>query len=95
MVARPRLDVLPYLLSGTAGTVRDIREQAIEAHADLRLRSEDDYALFEYYRSEGHSLSRSRGAPLARFLGNSRATQDVLISNMEYVLTRATNGRGA
>jgi SAM-dependent methyltransferase len=31
--------------------VRDIREQAIKAHADLRFRSEYDYALFEYYRS--------------------------------------------
>jgi SAM-dependent methyltransferase len=32
-------------------TVRRIDEGAIKAHADLRFRSEYDYALFEYYRS--------------------------------------------
>jgi SAM-dependent methyltransferase len=31
--------------------VRSIDERAIKAHADLRFRSEYDYALFEYYRS--------------------------------------------
>jgi SAM-dependent methyltransferase len=31
--------------------VRAIDERAIKAHADLRFRSEYDYALFEYYRS--------------------------------------------
>jgi SAM-dependent methyltransferase len=31
--------------------VRRIDEAAIKAHADLRFRSEYDYALFEYYRS--------------------------------------------
>jgi SAM-dependent methyltransferase len=31
--------------------VRRIDERAIRAHADLRFRSEYDYALFEYYRS--------------------------------------------
>jgi len=31
--------------------VRKIDEGAIKAHADLRFRSEYDYALFEYYRS--------------------------------------------
>jgi SAM-dependent methyltransferase len=31
--------------------VRIIDERAIQAHADLRFRSEYDYALFEYYRS--------------------------------------------
>jgi len=31
--------------------VRRIDEGAIKAHADLRFRSEYDYALFEYYRS--------------------------------------------
>jgi SAM-dependent methyltransferase len=31
--------------------VRVIDERAIRAHADLRFRSEYDYALFEYYRS--------------------------------------------
>jgi SAM-dependent methyltransferase len=31
--------------------VRRIDERAITAHADLRFRSEYDYALFEYYRS--------------------------------------------
>jgi SAM-dependent methyltransferase len=31
--------------------VRAIDEAAIKAHADLRFRSEYDYALFEYYRS--------------------------------------------
>jgi SAM-dependent methyltransferase len=31
--------------------VRAIDEQAIKGHADLRFRSEYDYALFEYYRS--------------------------------------------
>jgi ubiquinone/menaquinone biosynthesis C-methylase UbiE len=31
--------------------VRKIDERAIRAHADLRFRSEYDYALFEYYRS--------------------------------------------
>jgi len=31
--------------------VRLIDERAIKAHADLRFRSEYDYALFEYYRS--------------------------------------------
>jgi SAM-dependent methyltransferase len=31
--------------------VRAIDERAIRAHADLRFRSEYDYALFEYYRS--------------------------------------------
>jgi SAM-dependent methyltransferase len=31
--------------------VRKIDERAIKAHADLRFRSEHDYALFEYYRS--------------------------------------------
>jgi SAM-dependent methyltransferase len=31
--------------------VRKIDERAIKAHADLRFRSEYDYALFEYYRS--------------------------------------------
>jgi len=31
--------------------VRAIDERAIKAHADVRIRSEYDYALFEYYRS--------------------------------------------
>jgi SAM-dependent methyltransferase len=31
--------------------VRQINDAAIKAHADLRFRSEYDYALFEYYRS--------------------------------------------
>jgi SAM-dependent methyltransferase len=31
--------------------VRKIDERAIKAHADVRFRSEYDYALFEYYRS--------------------------------------------
>ncbi len=31
--------------------MRNIDERAIRAHADLRFRSEYDYALFEYYRS--------------------------------------------
>jgi 2-polyprenyl-3-methyl-5-hydroxy-6-metoxy-1,4-benzoquinol methylase len=31
--------------------VRQIDESAIKRHADLRFRSEYDYALFEYYRS--------------------------------------------
>jgi 2-polyprenyl-3-methyl-5-hydroxy-6-metoxy-1,4-benzoquinol methylase len=31
--------------------VRRIDERAIKAHADLRFRSEYDYALFEYYRA--------------------------------------------
>ena len=31
--------------------MRSIDERAIKAHADLRFRSEYDYALFEYYRS--------------------------------------------
>ena len=31
--------------------MRRIDERAIQAHADLRFRSEYDYALFEYYRS--------------------------------------------
>jgi SAM-dependent methyltransferase len=31
--------------------VRTVDERAIRAHADLRFRSEYDYALFEYYRS--------------------------------------------
>ena len=31
--------------------MRTIDERAIRAHADLRFRSEYDYALFEYYRS--------------------------------------------
>ena len=31
--------------------MRRIDERAIKAHADLRFRSEYDYALFEYYRS--------------------------------------------
>jgi SAM-dependent methyltransferase len=31
--------------------VRTIDERAIKAHADVRFRSEYDYALFEYYRS--------------------------------------------
>jgi SAM-dependent methyltransferase len=31
--------------------VRSIDERAIKAHADVRFRSEYDYALFEYYRS--------------------------------------------
>jgi SAM-dependent methyltransferase len=36
---------------GATAKVRDIREDAIQAHADRRFRSEYDYALFEYYRS--------------------------------------------
>jgi SAM-dependent methyltransferase len=35
----------------TTWAVRAIDERAIRAHADLRFRSEYDYALFEYYRS--------------------------------------------
>ena len=35
----------------TGPGVRTIDERAIKAHADLRFRSEYDYALFEYYRS--------------------------------------------
>ena len=31
--------------------MRRIDSAAIKAHADLRFRSEYDYALFEYYRS--------------------------------------------
>jgi len=38
-------------LRWTGRTVRTIDERAIKAHADLRFRSEYDYALFEYYRS--------------------------------------------
>ena len=34
-----------------AAVRRIIDERAIKAHADLRFRSEYDYALFEYYRS--------------------------------------------
>jgi SAM-dependent methyltransferase len=36
---------------GTTWAVRVIDNRAIQAHADLRFRSEYDYALFEYYRS--------------------------------------------
>ncbi len=36
---------------GTTWAVRAIDNRAIKAHADLRFRSEYDYALFEYYRS--------------------------------------------
>ena len=36
---------------GATAKVRDIREDAIQAHADRRFRSEYDYALFEYFRS--------------------------------------------
>ena len=35
----------------TGWGVRTIDERAIQAHADVRFRSEFDYALFEYYRS--------------------------------------------
>jgi ubiquinone/menaquinone biosynthesis C-methylase UbiE len=43
---------LAALVAGPAGPgVRRIDESAIKAHADLRFRSEYDYALFEYYRS--------------------------------------------
>jgi SAM-dependent methyltransferase len=35
----------------TIWAVRAIDQSAIQAHADLRFRSEYDYALFEYYRS--------------------------------------------
>ncbi|HEY7700018.1 MAG TPA: hypothetical protein VIE88_16455, partial [Vicinamibacteria bacterium] len=31
--------------------MREIDEEAIRAHADIRFRSEYHYALFEYYRS--------------------------------------------
>jgi SAM-dependent methyltransferase len=34
-----------------SSSVRTIDERAIKAHADLRFRSEYDYALFEFYRS--------------------------------------------
>src|SRR3982751_3589790 len=34
-----------------SAAVRSIDEGAIRAHADLRFRSEYDYALFEYFRS--------------------------------------------
>src|SRR6476469_2940199 len=37
--------------STTGRGVRTIDDRAIRAHADLRFRSEYDYALFEYYRS--------------------------------------------
>src|ERR687891_2543890 len=35
----------------TERAVRTIDDRAIKAHADVRFRSERDYALFEYYRS--------------------------------------------
>ena len=38
-------------MARTRRGVRRIDERAIKAHADLRFRSEYDYALFEYYRS--------------------------------------------
>jgi SAM-dependent methyltransferase len=50
--------------------VRAIDERAIKAHADLRFRSEYDYALFEYYRSAKviAFLERAGGAIRGRVL---------------------------
>jgi SAM-dependent methyltransferase len=50
--------------------VRNIDERAIKAHADLRFRSEYDYALFEYYRSAKviASLERAGVSPGGRVL---------------------------
>jgi SAM-dependent methyltransferase len=39
------------ITSASRAIVRAIDDRAIKAHADLRFRSEYDYALFEYYRS--------------------------------------------
>ena len=45
--------------------MRIVDEQAIKRHADLRFRSEYDYALFEYYRSaKVIAVLESAGAPL-------------------------------
>jgi SAM-dependent methyltransferase len=66
-------------------TVRRLRDQI--ARAGLNIVREELHATGSVRRLPG---------PLARFLRNNPATQDVLISNMEYVLTRASrNGRGA
>src|SRR6476646_11304749 len=60
MWPRPRRATIAPHSSISSGTddqtcrrpgVRKIDERAIKAHADLRFRSEYDYALFEYYRS--------------------------------------------
>ena len=50
--------------------MRAIDERAIKAHADLRFRSEYDYALFEYYRSAKviAFLERARVAVRGRVL---------------------------
>lgn len=46
--------------------MRHIDERAIKAHADLRFRSEYDYALFEYFRSaKVMAVLERAGVPLA------------------------------
>ncbi|OFW10134.1 MAG: hypothetical protein A3H96_17875 [Acidobacteria bacterium RIFCSPLOWO2_02_FULL_67_36] len=46
--------------------MRTIDERAIKAHADLRFRSEYDYALFEYYRSaKVFAFLERAGVPVA------------------------------
>src|SRR5690606_38485921 len=50
--ARSAADGTAWPSSREAGRgVRTIDEAGIKAHADVRFRSEYDYALFEYYRS--------------------------------------------
>jgi len=50
----------------TIWAVRAIDERAIKAHADLRFRSEYDYALFEYYRSAKVIAFLERAGVVAR-----------------------------
>ncbi|HEY8536982.1 MAG TPA: methyltransferase domain-containing protein, partial [Vicinamibacterales bacterium] len=46
--------------------MRTIDEAAIKAHADVRFRSEYDYALFEYYRSAKVFASLERAGVTVR-----------------------------
>ena len=82
--------------------IRDAR-RGIVKHDDLlekvrvgRLRGQIADAGLQIVREELHVTSTVRRlpVPLARWLRDSALTQDVLISNMEYVLRRRDGSRG-
>jgi SAM-dependent methyltransferase len=84
-----------FIKAARRGEIKE--DDLLEKVTVRRLRDQIARAGLSIAREELHVTGtvRRMPAPIARFLRNSRTTQDALISNMEYVLTRAPNARGA
>ncbi|MGH9374460.1 MAG: class I SAM-dependent methyltransferase, partial [Vicinamibacterales bacterium] len=81
-----------FIKAARRGDVK--QDDLLEKVTVARLRQQIARAGLGILREELHVTGTVRRlpAPLARWLRDSRATQDVLISNMEYVLTRRGTG---